>query len=388
MGTTWSASQFEPSDVPRRAHPQLSVPVSVSLPAPVVRGSDAVSTEATGAIRLPSRTQVELAVAQLQKEHLQYAKLDREQSAKSPSNVRQQTPCGSCSCCTHHKEQQSSGGPTSSVATAAADSDVQWTFREPPRLDHAKESSSPVAHMQPHEEGKALTKEGQLELMVVQWEHMFADIVCSLALSPQMLSWYAEALSDFLTRTLLSSHNVQHVNFVQCSFPCLKSEKPKMRLVRWEGMHDAEFEVDWNPRSWWLAVSVGGALNTQLIVTIRGLGINGNLRTALASDCSAIRLSFCADRNGTESSAANTTPEFRMTATTRVVLGSVPLPVQNWTEDAVLRRLRELFNRHLVGPNECLVPLRRTVPSRKVTEAELASAQRAAARARTVNLNA
>jgi len=199
------------------------------------------------------------------------------------------------------------------------------------------------------------------------WEQMCSDMLCSLALTPSMSAWYAELVNDLLTSALETAENVQKVNFVQCSFPCVQKEQPKLKVLRWDGMKYGEFELIWTPSSWWIAASLQASLGCQLIVTLRSLSIRGIVRTALSYDCSALRFSFCS------------MPKLTMKASSQIVVGSVPLPVQDWTERLIIRKIHEIVRRYLVE-SERVIILRRPY-NLSLTDEDFVAAEKAAMRA-------
>jgi len=204
------------------------------------------------------------------------------------------------------------------------------------------------------------------------WERLCVDLLSSLALTPSMTAFYAEQVTELLTNSLCGIEQVLSVDFVQCSFPSVPRERPLLRLVRWLGLHYGEFELAWAPKSWWIAASVHAAIGCQLLVKLHGMSVKGIVRTALSPDCSALRLSFCAN------------PKLAMTASSSVLVGTIPVPLQDWTEAAVLKLVHELVHSRLVSPNSQVFVLRRTLLG---GAEELDIARRAAERARCIRCN-
>jgi len=289
-------------------------------------------------------------------------------SSPPSSSFKSHHVCSACGCnqptAQSHVQTPASVSASASTQSPPANSvNVLdgWTYREPPPLPPWNPETYATA-----------SKESNRS---PEWEKMGADFLCALALSPTMLAWYADVLSDLLTSSLSNSQVVQQVDYVQCSFPCLESEKPNIRMIRWLGMHGGEFEVDWQPKSWWIALSVQGGLGAQLVVTISGLSVKGIARTALSYDCSALRLSFW---------------EFArldMNASSKVVVGtgSLPIPMRAWIEKLVVKKVEEIVHNYLVSPNERVIVLRRTIRPRMLSDADLANAEKAAQRASRIS---
>lgn len=76
----------------------------------------------------------------------------------------------------------------------------------------------------------------ELEGMVSGWENVARDFLFSLALGPEMTTWYASLLREYLEEALLELPVVEKVNFAECSFPSVPKEAPTMKLVNWGGM--------------------------------------------------------------------------------------------------------------------------------------------------------
>lgn len=89
-----------------------------------------------------------------------------------------------------------------------------------------------------------------------------------------------------------------------------------------------EWDVEWAPKSWWIALSVIGRqspLPTRFnaVVTISNLYVRGRLRTALPNDISSCRLAFCEK------------PKVEFKTNFQLLWGRLPLPVRVSIESRV-----------------------------------------------------
>jgi len=76
----------------------------------------------------------------------------------------------------------------------------------------------------------------ELESQVKSWQDVARDFLFGMALSPEMNSWYATILREYLQKALSEIPQVEKVNFTECSFPCVPSETPEIQMLKWEGM--------------------------------------------------------------------------------------------------------------------------------------------------------
>ena len=63
----------------------------------------------------------------------------------------------------------------------------------------------------------------------------------SVMLSPEMNDMYKETCKALLQDALSSVEQVQRVVYVDCSFPSVPAEAPRLSLQKWVGMEHSEY---------------------------------------------------------------------------------------------------------------------------------------------------
>uniref|UniRef100_A0A7S2ZMZ6 Uncharacterized protein n=1 Tax=Rhodosorus marinus TaxID=101924 RepID=A0A7S2ZMZ6_9RHOD len=214
----------------------------------------------------------------------------------------------------------------------------------------------------------------ELESQVKSWQDVARDFLFGMALSPEMNSWYATILREYLQKALSEIPQVEKVNFTECSFPCVPSETPEIQMLKWEGMGLGEWNVEWAPKSWWIAFSVTGTqspLPTRFnaLVTISSVHLQGRLRTALPNDVSSVRFAFCSK------------PDLTFKTSFQLNWGRLPVPVRVSIESTVEDAIDAFIQNKLLLPNSYWVVMRRK-RSFKVNDQEMLVAIKSAQRAR------
>jgi len=224
------------------------------------------------------------------------------------------------------------------------EADQEWIVTEAPRWsDEAQREDAPdridIARRGNRMSSDVETMEGlreqvrRLQQECGMLRTLVSDFLMSLALGPDLTKWYAEMFRQLIRKALSGVEAIQNIEYTECSFPSVPSEAPQCELVVWRGLEYSEWDVDWSPNSWWVAVSVSGRQGTFLpsfsvVATVSEFHVTGKrLRVALARDCGSVRLSFCE------------MPVIALSVGTRAVLGSIPLPLQDRIERAISREV-------------------------------------------------
>ena len=76
---------------------------------------------------------------------------------------------------------------------------------------------------------------------VGHWEECMRQLANSVMLSPEMNDMYKETCKALLQDALSSVEQVQRVVYVDCSFPSVPAEAPRLSLQKWVGMEHSEY---------------------------------------------------------------------------------------------------------------------------------------------------
>lgn len=215
------------------------------------------------------------------------------------------------------------------------------------------------------------------ERRLEQWKQASTDLVSSLALSPDMTeTLYARSLRELLSDSLVTLEAIDELRHVECSMPCVASERPRVDLIRWGGLHFSEWRVEWAPASWWVSVSAVGnrwGLGFNCLTNVSSIQLSGRLRCAFADDLTSVRISFSEN------------PGMHMTIESVVGWGAVPIPVRESIEEMVREEIESFVQKRLTG-NESIVVVLRRKALMKLNEGDLLEAKLQAERAGSINL--
>lgn len=216
-----------------------------------------------------------------------------------------------------------------------------------------------------------------LRAKMKEWEKMASEMVGALALAPDCTAMYARLLRELLCDALLGVASIDALRHVECSLPSLPTERPALSLVRWDGLTDSEWDVEWSPTSWWVSVSAVGSrwgIGFNAVTRCSAIHVSGRLRAAFSPDLTALRVAFV------------DTPHLAMSVRSRVGWGAVPLPVRQQIEQVVRNQLRDFVSDTLVSDQGLVIVLRRKAVE-LVTEDDVREATEAAERANSVQLS-
>eukprot|EP00967_Tisochrysis_lutea_P148998 scaffold285565_cov32-Tisochrysis_lutea.AAC.1 len=179
------------------------------------------------------------------------------------------------------------------------------------------------------------------------------------------LARYKHECSSLLTQALTNLEQIDRVRYVDCSFPSVPSEAPRLSLDKWNSLSASEWQLRWSP-SWsiqvrWLAdawpkrivshvrnaqcaarlpvqIAVEGShyVAFRMILRIHSVQLAGTLRVNSTKDLRTIRLSFVEQ------------PQMRMCVDCTIAWGSLPLPLQDYIGDTVVGEFRAWFNKQMV----------------------------------------
>lgn len=190
-----------------------------------------------------------------------------------------------------------------------------------------------------------------------EWCMAASSLVNVLLMSPRQNDAYATEVKKILAQALASFE----LKYVDCSFPSTPANAPKVSLVKWHSLDNSEWHLTWAP-AWSCEVCVDGSVWTTLL-RVSGVKIDGRLRLSFSSDLTKIALTF-ADM-----------PTAHVDVSCKVIIGQLPLPIQETmgglVRDVALRWIRD----HLVAPNQIDLTL---AEKKTFSDQDFATAQRAA----------
>jgi len=73
---------------------------------------------------------------------------------------------------------------------------------------------------------------------------------------------YKHECSALLTQALMSLEQIDRVRYVDCSFPSVPSEAPRLSLDLWHSLSASEWQLRWSP-SWSMQAHSGSQINLQ-----------------------------------------------------------------------------------------------------------------------------
>ena len=88
-----------------------------------------------------------------------------------------------------------------------------------------------------------------MEAKVSMWEECMRTLVYCVMLSPDMNDIYKQECVELLQNTLVGVEQVTDVHYVECSFPSVPSEAPRLQLELWDSLEHSEWSFRWSP-SW------------------------------------------------------------------------------------------------------------------------------------------
>jgi len=189
-----------------------------------------------------------------------------------------------------------------------------------------------------------------------------------------MNDMYKHECSSLLTQALTNLEQIDRVRYVDCSFPSVPSEAPRLSLDKWNSLSASEWQLRWSP-SWSIQIAVEGShyVAFRMILRIHSVQLAGTLRVNSTKDLRTIRLSFVEQ------------PQMRMCVDCTIAWGSLPLPLQDYIGDTVVGEFRAWFNKQMVQPNELVLTPSAFQPKSTLTDADVEKAMRAATLARELS---
>lgn len=216
------------------------------------------------------------------------------------------------------------------------------------------------------------------QLSLHEWRHACSDIMSILTLCPELTELvYARSIRVVLRNALMSLESVDGVGHIECSMPCVNTERPLIDLNRWDGLHFSEWAIQWFPKSWWLSVSVDGSrwgIAFNILTTITNIRISGVVQLTLPSDLTAVRVRFAQK------------PKMSVAIDTSVGWGIVPVPVHESIQQIIRDKIEEVVHGRLCNDNGMVVVLRRKLANAAVSDSDLYEATMQAKRANNVKL--
>eukprot|EP00928_Gymnodinium_smaydae_P054697 TRINITY_DN38430_c0_g1_i1.p1 TRINITY_DN38430_c0_g1~~TRINITY_DN38430_c0_g1_i1.p1 ORF type:complete len:343 (+),score=69.51 TRINITY_DN38430_c0_g1_i1:110-1138(+) len=216
-------------------------------------------------------------------------------------------------------------------------------------------------------EGQLAETEGRRWL----WEQLFSSVAALVVLGPASLEFYKRTLITEVRRALESVEQIREVSNLECSFPAVPSEAPRLRLERWNGdlAGPMEWDVAWSPASWALSLSVSGrqfGLGFTLALRLRRFDLRGRVRVhfpeAKAADLSKINVSFVS------------LPEIGFAVECGVACGILPLPVQSQVESTVREAFLGWLSKEVVAPHSMLFNVAALEPKRSLSDSDVQQA--------------
>jgi len=202
---------------------------------------------------------------------------------------------------------------------------------------------------------------------IAAWEQCMTELFHSVMLSPEMNEIYKGECTELVRQALASVEQITDVHYVDCSFPSVQAEAPRIQLEEWVSLQNSEWSLKWSP-PWSMQVSLEGTQFVQFNVHIRmnDFKVRGRLRVRANNDLSSIGLSFV------------TLPRFRISTECSVKWGSLPLPLQTYIESVVHQEFTRWLNDEMVVPHEVVINPPGFQPKQGLTDDDLKAAQAAA----------
>ncbi|EOD28160.1 hypothetical protein EMIHUDRAFT_457032 [Emiliania huxleyi CCMP1516] len=206
------------------------------------------------------------------------------------------------------------------------------------------------------------------------WEACMTTLVGSILLGPEMNEMYKQECSSLLSQALVGLEQIDRVRYVECSFPSVSSEAPRLSLESWESIARSEWQLRWSP-SWSMQVAVEGSyyVSFRLLLKIDSVRMSGALVVNAANDLRQIGLSFAE------------LPALKMRVECTVSWGTLPLPLQDYIGETVVNEFRAWLTRAMVQPNELVIKPAAFQPKQTLTDADVERAMRAASMARELS---
>ena len=198
-----------------------------------------------------------------------------------------------------------------------------------------------------------------------QWKQAASSLVNVLLMSPKQNDAYASEVTKQLEKALTSLSVVESLRYVNCSFPATNAFAPAVELLTWNDLDNSEWLLSWCP-AWSCEVVVDGrqVISFSTLLRLSGLKIQGRLKLAFSSDLSKISLRFAE------------MPAVNLDVTCQVIIGKVPLPIQetmgNLVRDGAIKWIRD----NLVDPKQLTLTL--NDKKKDITEDQFAQATKAA----------
>eukprot|EP00040_Diaphanoeca_grandis_P018328 m.96352 g.96352 ORF g.96352 m.96352 type:complete len:364 (+) comp26888_c0_seq5:248-1339(+) len=191
-------------------------------------------------------------------------------------------------------------------------------------------------------EAKVKSLESQLD----QWQTAAREALNAIALSPTMNERYKQRVSEQLTKILAKVPQVQQVNFINCSFPAVSTQAPRIALISWESIDRSTWWVKWEP-SWSVEVSLGGRHYVPFTLSLRvsNIRVQGQFSLKLLSSLHYFWVSF------------NKDIKVEMSIDVDLVVGILSVPLQATVEELVRKGFDEWLRNSLVEPNRMRIPL-------------------------------
>jgi len=209
---------------------------------------------------------------------------------------------------------------------------------------------------------------------VGMWERFMQQMLGCVILSPDMNEMYKTECSELIRQALASVEQITEVRYVECSFPSVPSEAPRIQLERWDSLDSSEWLLKWSP-SWSMQVSLEGQqyVSFRLSIRIFDFQVVGRVQLRVSPDLSSIVISFAQ------------LPRIRMKTECAVSWGSVPLPLQNYLETVAHQEFRRWLTENMVAPNEMTISPPSFQPKQGLTDQDVEKALRAANLARQLS---
>ena len=137
------------------------------------------------------------------------------------------------------------------------------------------------------------------ETQLSQWRHAIGRVMNAVLLSPAMNELYRTRLSAILTSLLPQVPQIEKVMYVDCSFPSVTSNAPRLDLLRWhakaeDGRMRGEFAADFRPQ-WTMDVGIEGRhylVPFSLQVKVWGFQLCGRMAATFPPNMSTVGINF------------------------------------------------------------------------------------------------